>query len=393
MVLISSLCLLATLGGAQTGPVEVPFRLGERAIIVDANVNGANVSLMFDTGFSGSVVLNDSIDIGKATGEMSLRDFVGVFQAKTVKVKSIKLGSKVIDVTGMEAVQQPMGRGMSMGYNTHTDGIAGFELIHRNITRIDFQNKKFVFHPKSFDINKLVPDNKRTFMCKLLPIGHNSLEMEVLTKNGGKMTLALDTGNAFYATTHKDVLERIGLWKLDQKPHFMRQSGVASGAVDSWSARMKDCTIFGVPVPDSVWDIIDAPSSSAEGDGTIGYGFLKNFNITIDYEKRRVFLENWTGKVTDDFIGEVGLGASYIASTNGVYIYDVAPESPAALAGIKEGDMLLSIDGEDLSKQDFRKVEKLLEGPVGTKVKVVTSQKGAVRRYELERKLLVNDLG
>ena len=52
--------------------------------------------------------------------------------------------------------------------------------------------------------------------------------------------------------------------------------------------------------------------------------------------------------------------------------------------------MLLSIDGEDLSKQDFRAIDRLLEGKVGTKVKVVTSQKGAVKRYELERKLLVN---
>lgn len=390
MPLTSSLCALALF--TQASAVEVPFRIGERAMIVDATVNGAQVSCMFDTGFSGSVILNNSIDIGKPTGTMNLRDFVGVFQANTTKLKSLKLGSKVINATGMEAVQQPMGRGMSEGYNMHTDGIMGFEVIAKDITQINFEKKKFVFYPKSFDITKLVPDNKRTFMCKLLPTGHNSLEMEVIAKNGGKMHLALDTGNAFYATTHKDTLERIGLWKLDLKPKFMKQSGVASGSVDSWDLRMKDTNIYGVVVPEAIWNIIDAPSSSAEGDGTIGFGFLKNFNITIDYEKRRVFLENWTGKYTDDPVGEVGLGATFLQEVNGIYIYDVVPQSSAEAAGIKEGDRLLSVDGEDLSKQDYRQIDRLLEGKVGTKVKVVTSQRGAVKRYELERRLLVNEV-
>ena len=389
MTLLPSLFIVAAT--AQGGLSEVPFRLGERAIIVDAVVNGANVACMFDTGFSGTLVLDSNVNIGKPTGQMTLRDFVGQFQASTTKIKTLKLGNKTIDTTGMEAVQQPLGRGMSFGYNMHTDGIMGFEVIAKNITQISFEKKKFVFYPKSFDINSLKADGKRTFMCKLLPTGHNSLEMEVVTKNGGKMNLALDTGNAFYATTHKDTLERIGLWKLDTKPKFMKQSGVASGTVDSWYLRMKDVSIYGVPVPDAIWSIIDAPSSSAEGDGTIGFGFLKNFNITIDYEKRRVFLENWTGKFTDEPVGEVGIGATFARSVNGVFIYHVVPESPAQAAGIKEGDILLSVDGEDLVKQDSRQIDLLLEGPVGSKVKVVTSQGGSVKRYELERKLLVNE--
>ena len=171
----------------------------------------------------------------------------------------------------------------------------------------------------------------------------------------------------------------------------MKQSGVASGAVDSWSLRMKDISIYGVPVPESYWDIIDAPSSSAEGDGTIGFGFLKNFNITIDYEKRRVFLENFTGKVSDDPVGEIGIGATYAKAANGIFIYHVVPESPAEAAGIKEGDLLLSVDGEDLIKQGSRQIDQLLEGKIGSKVKIVTSQRGTVKRYEVERKLLVND--
>ena len=46
---------------------EVPFRIGDDAIIVDVSVNGRSASLMYDTGFSGAVVIGDSLDIGKPT--------------------------------------------------------------------------------------------------------------------------------------------------------------------------------------------------------------------------------------------------------------------------------------------------------------------------------------
>ena len=104
-------------------------------------------------------------------------------------------------------------------------------------------------------------------MLKMLPIGNNSVEAEVVAPNGKKMILALDTGNAFFATTHRDVLERIGLWPANQAPKFMKSAFVASGEVASWYKKMTDLTIFGVPVKSSVWSIIDLPSSSAEGDG------------------------------------------------------------------------------------------------------------------------------
>ena len=158
--------------------------------------------------------------------------------------------------------------------------------------------------------------------------------------------MALDTGNSFLFTTHKDVLERVGLWKIGVEPEIHVACRVASGAVTSFSVQMPSVKIFGIPVDSSVWDVIDLPSSSAEGDGTVGFGFLKNFNIVIDYERRRVWFENWTSKVTDEPEGETGISAVYSnrqkASAGGRW---VSPDSPADQSGVKEGDLLLSVDG------------------------------------------------
>lgn len=390
MALLSLLLAIPALSAAQTAPPEVPFKVGDDAIIVNARVNGANVSLMFDTGFGGSVVLDDTIEVGKPSGKMTLRDFVGELEVNTVKMRSLSLGSAKIDPTDMEIVQQPS-ENYSAAYGTHCDGIMGFSVIKNNITEINFEKKKFIFYPKSFDISKRVPDNKRTFLAKLLPIGNNSMEMAVVTPSGKTMTMALDTGNAFYATTHRDVLERVGLWDGDRTPKFIKLSGVASGAVDSWSRKMPPLTIFGVPVKNTVWDIIDRPSSSAEGDGTIGFGFLSNFNITIDYERRRVWLENWKQPIEGDEKGDLGISAYWDPKNKRAIAVFIAPDSPAEKAGVKKGDTILSIDGLDLVDMTHRRLAKVLQGPVGSTVELATSRNGGLRRLKIVRQALVNE--
>lgn len=395
MTSLTSLVALATLTTqapqAAKPSVEVPFRIGETAIIVDAVVNGRTVSLMFDTGFSGSVIVDNTINLGKPTGSMSLRDFVRTTEAPTVKIQTLKLGEKSIDPKPetMTAVLAPPGD-WSFAFNTHCDGLMGFQVIKHEITEINFEKNKFIFHPRSLDITKRVPDNKRTFLAKLLPAGHDSMEMSVIAPSGKSLTMSLDTGNSFYATTYTDSLERVGLWD-GRKPKFMTQSAVASGNVDTWHVKMPAVNIYGVPVPNSVFDVIDLPSSSADADGTVGFQFLKNFNIIIDYERRRVWLENFNGQVSNEQVGELGLFAAYSPYTKKIQIFRVTPEGPAEKAGLKEGDEVLAVDGLDLTRQTYRQLRLMFEGPAGSKVKLAISRGGQLKRFEVARQPLLND--
>ncbi len=386
--MLNALALLAA--ASNQGPViEHPFTVTDHAIIVDSVVNGKNVACMFDTGFSGAYVLSESVSLGKPTGVMNLQDFVGVFQASTVDVKSLAIGNLKVKPEGMTVVLMPT-RDYTESYGVHCDGIMGLETVSHSIFQINFQKKKFVFFPESYDITTRQVDNKTTFMAKMLPMGNNSIEMSVAAPSGKKLVLALDTGNAFYSTTHKDSLERVGLWKQGVAPTFTKQSWVASGPVDSWSVKLKGMNIYGVPVEEAIWDIIDLPSSSAEHDGTVGFGFLKNFNVTIDMVRRRVLLENFTGQFADPEIGETGITAFYNGRIQKMVIFDVTPNSPAAKAGIKEGDHLIDIDGTFIGRISRTRLDDLLNGPVGSKIKVATSRNGNLERYEFERASLVN---
>ena len=383
--------LVLLLARPQQAPeFEIPFRVTEEAMIVDATVNQAHVSLMMDTGFSGTVILREGIDVGKPTGEEKLRDFVGTFSAATVPLKSLELGGHAMKVDDAVIVQQPM-RNMSVSYNTHVDGILGLGALVARPFEINFQSRLLRFFPSSMKLAMQAPTSSVT-ICNLLPIGQAQLELPVDVGNGQKRTMGLDTGNAFYATTHRDVLERVGLWSPDNKPRYMRLSGVASGAVDSWSARLKSVKIFDVPVADSVWDIIDRPSSAAEADGTIGFRFLKNFNITVDFANRMVRLQNFTGQVAEAVHGDVGFVAAYSPTLRRMTVLNVSPETPAETAGVQEGDELLSINGRDLAHENYIQMRHILEGPPDSNVKIALSRGGNLMRLDLKRRVLVNEI-
>ncbi|MFM9872423.1 MAG: PDZ domain-containing protein [Fimbriimonadaceae bacterium] len=392
-MLTATIASIPLLISATTKPIsqeasEWPFKIMESALVVDSEVNGRKVSCMFDTGFSGSYVLNQSVNVGKQTGSMNLKDFVGVFQAPTVAITSLKLGSVKMDTNGMEVVQMP-DQDYSMSYGTHCDGIMGLETIAHRVTTINFEKSRFQFHPDSYDISKFKGQPGKTVL-KMLPIGNNSIELTVVAPNGGKLHLALDTGNGFYSTTHKDSLERIGLWKNGVKPNFVKQSFVASGAVDSWDIEFENMNIFGQVVPYSVWNIIDRPASDADGDGTVGFGFLKNFNITVDMNRRLVMLENFNKETSSPKVGDLGFYGFYDEKSKRTIITRVLPGGPAEKAGIKAGDFLVGIENELLEPMGFRALLNRLEGEPGSIVNISTSRGGNLSRHALKRETMVN---
>ncbi|MFN7172859.1 MAG: PDZ domain-containing protein [Fimbriimonadaceae bacterium] len=392
MSVVSTLALLALTTAAApelTRPVEVPFTVTESAMVVDATINGRKLSFMFDTGFSGTATVGQSVNLGKPTGYINLRDFVGQFQAPTYDVTSFKMGDLNLDPTDLRIVQD-RGDGYTDSYGVHVDGIMGMQPFSKYVMEINFERNVLIFHPRSVDITQRKPDNKRTFLSRLLPTGKDSLEMTVTAENGKRMVLALDTGNGFYATTHRNVLERLGLWPKDQKPNYMRAAGVASGTVESWYAQLRNVNIYGVPVANSYWSIIDLPSSSAEHDGTIGFQFLKHFNTIIDLERRRVWMENFSGEVENEEVAEIGCQAYFFPNEGRALIVRVMPGSPADKAGVRRGDVLLSIDGREPLERSFRKLNERFEGEDGSTVNLALSRDGALIRLDIVRKPLIN---
>jgi hypothetical protein len=376
---------------AVTSPLEIPFRVVENAIIIDAEVNGHKVATVFDTGFSGAFALTESIDFGKPSGTIGVRDFVGTRATSVYDVKKVKFGAVELAPKNMQILAQDGFEG-SWSYGTHIDGLMGFDVVAPYVCEINVQDRKIVLHPSTEDITKRVPDNKRTFLLRVLPLSTRHISMATKTADGQTLVMALDTGNAGYATTHTDSLARVGLWTEGKKGKWSFPSYISSGAVETFAVEVKDAKVFGIPVAKSVWDVINLPSSGADSDGTIGFQFLKNFNITIDMKRRAVWMENYTGKFAEDEVATTGITAFSDRKGNSMRVVRVLSESPAQQAGVRVGDVIVAIDGEVIGNVGMRRVEQMLKGAAGSTVKVQVSRSGSLQTFEMKRALLVNPL-
>ncbi len=74
-----------------------------------------------------------------------------------------------------------------------------------------------------------------------------------------------------------------------------------------------------------------------------------------------------------DTVGEfVGIGVEITKDTvaNEIVVYDTLPKSPAEVAGIKSGDILIAVDGVSCDGDDFDTITDSIKGKIGSKVKI-----------------------
>lgn len=108
---------------------------------------------------------------------------------------------------------------------------------------------------------------------------------------------------------------------------------------------------------------------------------LDEFSSYIPPEDVTVFRRRVTGE-------QSGLGLRLEVAEGQVRVVGPLPDSPAHLAGIASGDVLLAVDGVPVAGLSLKEVERMIAGPVGTEVLLVIDRPEADRplRFELTRR-------
>lgn len=117
-------------------------------------------------------------------------------------------------------------------------------------------------------------------------------------------------------------------------------------------------------------------------------GLGDKYTEYIPASEMKEFTENITGSF-------VGIGIYMIADEDSgrVIVYYPIPESPAEKAGIKPGDVIISVNGVEYTSDDFDKIADFIKGEVGTNVKLVIEREGKNLDFEITRqKIEVNPI-
>jgi carboxyl-terminal processing protease len=89
--------------------------------------------------------------------------------------------------------------------------------------------------------------------------------------------------------------------------------------------------------------------------------------------------------------GSVGAVLGKDVHTGRLFVRDVPPGMASAIAGIREGDEVLAIDGIPVGELSPQEVHLRLEGKVGTKVVLLVVRGGVTQRIEVLRGARVSE--
>lgn len=123
--------------------------------------------------------------------------------------------------------------------------------------------------------------------------------------------------------------------------------------------------------------------------GLLGYSFLRNYRVAIDYVRRIVWLDPIPGGWNDQPYEYSHIGLQLGREEDAIQVLAVAEDSPAAKAGIVPGDVVVSMNGKPASDFDVVTLSRKLEGPPGTTVRITLRRGDRQRSYKLTRKRLL----
>jgi hypothetical protein len=362
------------LGGAAKA--TVPFRLINNHIYADVSVNGAKPALfIFDTGGHAAISsrLAEALALKVEGSQTTVGGGTGFAQTGTTRVASLSVGgatvtNQPVTVAGLFAAA-PAIEGVDV------QGMIGYEFFARFVTRIDYGAHTITFvdpeRPEPRDAGIAIP-LKFYNQMPVVDGFYDGIPGEFHIDTGARMSLLL-TG-PFVSEHHlrspgtRGVEAMTGVGVGGPSYSFVTRGG---------TLRLGDVT---VSAPLAMFSLDTGGSAAAKGyPNNVGGGILKRFVVTLDYGHYFLYLKPVAGRVADlDTFDRSGMWIN--GDKAGFKIAYVSVATPADQAGLKAGDVIVSVDGTAATKlhlYDLRR--RLRTDPPGTLAKLTIARGGKFR--------------
>jgi hypothetical protein len=365
--------------------VEVPFTLNSNHIHFPAAIGDSRaLNFLLDSGAGGPVVDADAAkEIGlELVGKIEARGAgEGTQEANFVTLPSIKFGDLVIDsVSGATISLKALNKYEGMPI----EGILGYDVFSRFVVKIDYENEKLtLYEPSNF---------KYEGEGEILPITleQNHPHIEAIVDGQYEGNFVIDCGARSSLTLHTPFVDKHDLLaKTGKKIEVFAGVGIG-GKVMGKVTRIKSIQIGSFKIPAPLTSLAEARAGALASEriaGNIGAGITKRFTVIFDYANSRMILEP-----NDDFGYEDNLDMAglWLTKENDTTRVDfVIKDSPAARMGLKEGDVVVKINGQSTKDLLLRDMRQMLKAGEGTKVSLVIDSEGKEKNIDLKLEKLI----
>ncbi len=320
--------------------ITTPFEFRAGLPVLEVQINGMKGNFLFDTGAPNIISLEFAKKLSLTTkAKGNVRDSGGNTSAdqKYVSLSNVKIGSVNFLNTG--AIVQDLSSSDVMEC-IKLDGIIGANLMKEAFWKIDYKNQTITLTDNiskldissDYEVLKFNPKISSTPLISLLVNGTEINNITFDTGSNGEITLP----KKFYHQLKKEDVNLNSTFTKGSNTYGV--SGIAKSDTTyyakSKSLRIGDTSFNG--------KIIQFRGYS----NIVGTGFLKNFNIILDWRNNQIFLkkiENYDYDSIEDFGFKPNLKDNKL-------LVGVIFNNSSSYGKLETGDEILEINKTDFTK-------------------------------------------
>ena len=349
-------------------------------VIVNVLINGRGpFPMIFDTGSAGAITSEAAAALGlvaessgTVTGSGEKTFAVGVTQLRDLRIGDVQLADVVVPVV-------PFPRFFTdRGARSPVAGIIGYEFLKRFAVRLAYEDATLTITPtQDFRYSGLglrVP----LFLADKLPA-------ITAAADGVAGRFEIDTGSSTAVVLQRAFVEQHGLEIRHPSGLRLKRGGV-DGMFDAIVTRLDRFSIGNYQIKQPG---VEFPSSGKAGlpvpgvDGSVGYQILRQFVITFDYARSELFLERSAAFGAKTVAWKTGFQAVK-ADSSSFRVVNVLPNTPAATAAIRIGDVITEVDGRPAGSLGQAEFTDLMQRADGTIVRLGIARDDAHRSVALD---------
>ncbi len=420
IILLLLICGVPFLAPAQTYDLpdgahsqKVRFELINNLVVIPIEVNGAKLSFILDSGVSRPILFNltdqDSVQLNHVT-EISIHGLGGGEPIKALSSRGNHFKLKKIhnyDQLLYVVMDKQMNFSPSLGIPIH--GIIGYDLFRDFVVAINYHNKTLTFHdprhyrPRQTNKNVILPltlVKRKAYIDGLIDI--DSLR-DVPVK------LLVDTGSSDAVWLFLN--EKKGISLPDKYYDDFLGKGLNGNIFGKRTMikriRIGDFELHNAKTAFPNMETFSAIKDLGDRNGSVGGEVLKRFNIVFNYPMNEVTLRknanfkmpfhyNMSGieiqhsglrYIAERIADHQGLvkgeerdfGTVQILMENRtrlslvpeIVVSGIRAGSPADEAGLREGDVILAVNGKRIHQYKLQEVVKMLNEREGKRVKLL----------------------
>jgi len=396
---------------------KINFKLINNLIIIPVKVNDIELSFLLDTGVSKTIIFNYK----NISDSLKMKDMEPIYLrglGEGESVEALKSRNNVFKIGDAIKLNQDLfaiyneniNFAPRLGIPVH--GIVGFDLFKDLIVEINYSNKYIrLTEPEEFHY-------KNCKKCETLNLEfyNNKPYLNANVKIEGKdisVKLLIDSGGSDALWLFED--DKLGIRHSDKYFEDFLGHGL-SGSVYGKRSKIDEISFNEFKIKDANVAFPDSSSIAfakqfKDRNGSLAGNILKRFNLIVDYQKASITLKkntffkhpfsyNKSGielahngvrfvkevdyKMTNNLTNEganktyqIVLGSNYKFALKPAYaIVELREGSPAFRAGLKIGDIVLSINGKSTYEYSLQDLMQKFYDKEGTRIKLNVERNG-----------------